>query len=162
MDQEVKKALKATKELHKRLRELEAEDAESDDHKYNIDWKPLKKLAVDTNRAIQAVQRHASAESICTQVRENILREAVRDDMIDREANAARILDKQRTMLESNGSGSIIFEKARVAAYSVESAIAALCPHQTKHSTGVPLLAEAESACFEKDKPLSTPATCGQ
>jgi len=99
METHVKKALNATKLLHKRLCELEKASG-SATYNDGINWKPLKKLAVDANKEIQAMRRHASDEAMRADVRENILREAVRDDLIDREANAARVLDKQRTALE--------------------------------------------------------------
>lgn len=140
MDEHAKKALNATKGLHNRLRELE--DMATTDQCLQ-DFKKLKKLASDANKAVQAMQRHASDEAVRADVSLNILREAVRDDLINRDANAARVIDKQRSMLESNPCAASAFERAHTAANAVESAMIALCPHQTKHASGVALLAEA-------------------
>ena len=154
MDEHAKKALNATKGLHTRLRELENDMVSTD--RCNPDFKKLKKLAADANKAVQAMQRHASDEAVRADVSLSILREAVRDDLIDREANAARVLDKQRGMLECNPDAASAFERAHAAANAVESAVIALCPHQTRHASGVALLAEAagsSGSCSESDGP---------
>jgi len=146
MDKHAKAALNATKSLHKRLRELEdtSETATVND---GIDWKPLKKLAADANKAIQAMQRHASDDAVRADVRENILREAVRDELIDREANAARVQDRQRTLFEGRDSAALsAFDRANQQVATVEASIAALCPHQLQRAPGVSVLAETAAA----------------
>ena len=86
MDKHAKAALSATKNLHKRIQDLEDEMGETD--RCYPNFKELKKLAADANKAIQAMQRHASDDAVRADVRENILREAVRDELIDRAAKA--------------------------------------------------------------------------
>ena len=149
MDTKAKVALDATKTLHTRLRELDDENKESDGHLYPvIDFPALKKLAADANKAIQAMQRIAKDEALRADVRENVLREAVRDELIDREANAARIQDRQRLLLEQAGATETLsaFDRAATSASSVEASIAALCPHQTRVASGVAVLAAAAEA----------------
>ena len=106
MDAQAKVALNATKALHKRLRQCEEAQElgalEVSPGSY-IDWVALKKLAADANRAVQAMQRLARDQAVQSDVREGILREAVRDELIDREANAARVLDRQRLLAEGRG-----------------------------------------------------------
>jgi hypothetical protein len=137
MDKHAKVALSATKNLHKRLRELEEESLRKT-HNDHIDFKELKKLAAGANKAIQAMQRHASDDAVRADVRENILREAVRDELIDREANAARVHDKQRALSA--------LEKANQTVAGVEASLASLCPHQLQRAPGVSVLAEAACA----------------
>ena len=62
MEKHTKKALSATKNLHKRLREWE-EHQNCMDHTH-VDYAELKTLAADANKAIQAMQRHASDEAV--------------------------------------------------------------------------------------------------
>ena len=72
-----------------------------------------------------------SCDAVRADVRENILREAVRDELIDREANAARVLDKQRTLFEGRDSAALTaFDRANQLVASVEASVASLCPHQ--------------------------------
>lgn len=133
MDEHIKEALGTTRTLHKRLDELD--DARCE---------PLKKLAARANKAVQAIQRCAHAESLRADVRESILREAVRGELIDREANAARVLERHRLFAEEGGSSSTApstFERARTAAASVEASIASLCSHRSRHAPGIALLA---------------------
>ena len=146
MDKHTKAALSATKNLHKRLRELEdcSETATFNDH---IDWEPLKKLAADANKAVQAMRRYASDDAVRADVRENMLREAVRDELIDREANAARVYDKQRSLFEGRDSAALsAFDRANQTVASVEASIASLCPHQLQRAPGVSVLAEQVDA----------------
>jgi hypothetical protein len=145
MDKYAKAALSATKNLHKRLRDLEESPLVIMDGEAfpKVDYQALKKLAADANKAIQAMQRHASDDSVRADVRENILREAVRDELIDREANAARVLDRQRALLEGKGESLSAFDKASQAVASVEASVASLCPHQLQRAPGVTVLAEA-------------------
>jgi hypothetical protein len=144
MDAQAKKALDATKTLHKRLREWEYKSTHAEFND-GLDYAELKKLAADANKAVQAMQRIATDEALRADVRENVLREAVRDELIDREANAARIQDRQRLLLEQAGATETLsaFDRAATSASSVEASIAALCPHQTRVAAGVVVLAAA-------------------
>ena len=138
MDKYAKEALGSTKELHKRVRDLEQEDKETD--RCNPNFKELKKLASDANKAIQAMQRLARDEALRADVRHSILREAVRDELIDREANAARVAERVRLVGDTEKSASV-WERGNQLAAVVEASIASLCPHQTRHGAGVALLA---------------------
>ena len=144
MENHAARALTTTKALHKRLRELEDESFRKT-HNDEIDWKPLKKLAADANKAVQAMQKHAQDEATRADVRENVLREAVRDELIDREANAARVVEKQRAFLEGQGQLGA-YDKALTTANAVEACVAQLCPHQTQRAPGVAQLAAAAGA----------------
>ena len=142
MEKHAKKALSATKNLHKRLREWEHQQDVMDT--VCVDYAELKKLAADANKAIQAMQRHASDDALRADVRENILREAVRDELIDREANAARVQDKQRSLFEGRDAAALsAFDRANQTVAAIEASVASLCPHQLQRAPGVSVLAEA-------------------
>ena len=144
MDTQAQVALNATKALHKRLRDAEQAQEqgalEISPGNY-MDWVALKKLAADANRAVQAMQRLARDQVVQSDVREGILREAVRDELIDREANAARVLDRQRQLAEGKDGAGVVFERALVAAQQIEANIGALCPHKAPCAPGVAVLA---------------------
>jgi len=144
MDAQAKLALNATKALHKRLREAEEHEGvgalEISPSSY-FDWAALKKLAADANRAVQAMQRLARDEAVRADVRQGILREAVRDELIDREANAARVLDRQRTLAEMQHDGVAVLERSIASARAVEAAVGSLCPHHVSMASGVAVLA---------------------
>ena len=148
MDGHAKAALTATKRLYKHLHECQEAQAigalEISPGNF-VDWTALKTLAADANKAVQALRKHAASEALRADVREAILREAIHHELIDREANAARVLDKQRAINEGT-RGEAAFERAQQAATAIEQSIATLCPHQTAHSPGVALLAAAAEA----------------
>ena len=70
------------------------------------------------------------------------IRREVHDELIDREANAARIIDRQRTLFERSGLDGQLsaHERAIASANFVESAIAALCPNPPAHSADCELV----------------------
>jgi len=149
MDKHTKKALSATKNLHKRLRELEEDPRVIIDGEAfpKIDYPELKRLAADANKAIQAMQRHSSDNALRADVRENILREAVRDELIDREANAARVQDRQRALFEGRDAAALnAFDRANQTVAAIEASVASLCPHQLQRAPGVSVLAEAATS----------------
>lgn len=65
------------------------------------------------------------------------IRREIHDELIDREANAARIIDRQRALFERSGLDGQLsaHERAIASANFVESAIAALCPNPPPHSS---------------------------
>ena len=134
MDAHAKAALDATKALWKRLGKTGLSVDERSE---------LKALAAKANKAVQAMQRLAGDQVVRADVRESILREALRDELIDREANAARVLDRQRLLSEGRQDAGAVFERALLTAQQIESNIGALCPHQAPCASGVAVLASA-------------------
>tara|TARA_B110000902_G_scaffold1636_1_gene1750 strand:- start:195 stop:650 length:456 start_codon:yes stop_codon:yes gene_type:complete len=142
VDTKAKLALNATKKLHTKLSELEEwQGVGVLECSMALDWAALKKLAADANRAVQAMQRLAHVEARRAEVSQGILREAVRDELIDREANAARVLDRQRALAESQHCATVVFDRSLTSARNVEASIGALCPNQLRVAAGVANLA---------------------
>ena len=137
MDAQAKVALGATKRLHQGLGKLGSDrEGFSDD-----DLTGLRTMAASANKAVQAMQRIARDQAVQADVREGILREAVRDELIDREANAARVLDRQRQLVDGRGDASTVFERALQSAQQIEASLGALCPYQAPTAPGVAVLA---------------------
>ena len=141
MDEHARRALNATKALYRRLGNLQAAPRDVAELR---ELRELRELARTANLAVQGMQRCASDEAVRADVRHGILREAVRDELIDREANAARLLDRQRALSEAQRDNQSILERATASARSIESAIGALCPHRLSVSAtaGVAVFAE--------------------
>ena len=148
MEDPAKGALGATKKLWQELNRMQqaavnqvGTDADAAAAAAAAPWLELKALASKANKAVQAMQRLARDEAVRADVRHGILREAVRDELIDREANAARVLDRQRTLAEAQRDGATVLERSLTSARGVEAAIGSLCPHQVHVAPGVALLA---------------------
>jgi hypothetical protein len=143
MDAHAKQALGSTKSLWKRLDALAkvADDPTA--------FEELRALAFQANKAVQAMQRCAAQSATVGDVREAILREAVRDELIDREANAARVFDRQRARVEDRTNALAAFDRAHTSVRQIEASLGALCPHQASHTPGVALLAKAVSGALE-------------
>lgn len=97
-------------------------------------------LLKDIRHAVRGVCRYALDERAQATVREALLRQAMHEDMTDRDAHQARILDRQRLLVESDSSSSATFERALRATTSVEATLADLYPHFREHGTGMALL----------------------
>lgn len=138
MEHHGKAALNATREMHKRLKAI-SKNTQQASAIEGIGY--LMKLSAEANRAVQAMQRSVQDERMCASVRENVLRQSVRDDLIDREANAARIQERQRTTYDGNEKGLHVWERSNQVVAAVESSVAALCPHRAQRTAGVALLA---------------------
>jgi len=142
MDEQTKAALNATKTLWKRLDSL----AKGGDERVSACepsvFEELRTVAFQANKAVQAMQRCAAQSATTFDVREAILREAVRDELIDREANAARVFDRQRARVEDRADELAAFDRAHASAQQIEAGVGALCPHQAARAAGVSLLAE--------------------
>ena len=144
MQEQSKAALGATKKLWQGLNLLQVaavNEPGADADAAAAPWLELKALASKANKAVQVMQRLARDEAVRADVREGILREAVRDELIDREANAARVLDRQRALAETQREGTVILDRALASARGIDQAIGGLCPHQTQMAPGVALLA---------------------
>jgi hypothetical protein len=79
-------------------------------------------------------------------IESDLLRAEVHSELVDREANAARVADRQRFLWERSvalpGQAAAGDRAAASAAY-VEAALSALCPHSTPRSNGSEQLAAA-------------------
>lgn len=97
-------------------------------------------LVVQKNERLASVERVRSLNEI------DILRAEMHGEQVDREANAARVAERQRFLFERSVAQSgqaTAAEKAMASAAYVEAALASLCPHVSHVSPGSAQLAEA-------------------
>ena len=136
METQTRAALRATKSLHKRLRELE----HNPELRQSVS--ECKKLASDANKAVQAMRKHTHEQTVATQVQLQLMREAVRDELVDRSAAAARRQEKQRVLLEGALPSTLsALDRANHVVASLEASLATICPHQREQTRGVAVLA---------------------
>ena len=78
-------------------------------------------------RAMDVILKISTLDKLSHVVREDLLRAVVFDELLDRDANAARVLDRQRLLFEGHASGGISayssFQFAEKAAATIDSSI---------------------------------------
>tara|TARA_B110000902_G_scaffold15277_1_gene17988 strand:- start:2 stop:490 length:489 start_codon:yes stop_codon:yes gene_type:complete len=160
MEAHTRAALQSTRDLHAALKSLAK--CVGDDGAKLAEITKLKRLAADANRSVQAIRRCTATKKIQTAVELNLLRAAVQGELVDREANSARILDRQRVIfdnLSAKTPSSVAFDRAAIAVQSIESELAKLCPNRIIKGIGVALLAPGAGAT---PRPTSDDLACGQ
>ena len=91
------------------------------------EWKDV------TQRSNQVIAR--LARTIATQAERHriemaVFTEEVRQELVDREASAARTADRFRVLCERDGGSThALFDRAIGSSTAVEAALASLCPH---------------------------------
>lgn len=107
-----------------------------------VKWKRLKRMVKEINVAVQQLKRTHAEAAIQARTRESMLREAMRDELIDREANAARVLERQRTLFDRRQDNSLsTYDHAITAAAQIDAALAGLTPPAVTRCVGVDQLA---------------------
>ena len=96
---------------------------------------------------VQAEARQSAEERARFLVEKDVMREEMHAEHVDREANAARVAERQRFLFERSvaqpGQASAA-ERASASAAFVEAALASLCPHVAQKSPGTAQLGEAQ------------------
>lgn len=136
MDQLIRDVLNATKEIYSGLSELEIDGATK---------KSLKARAAAANKSMVGIRKHLADARIREDVQRRIILEAVKDEMIDRDANAARVAEKHRMAAERVCTNGSLDTRAEASVAMINAAIASLCPWQGRISASTPLLAAART-----------------
>lgn len=112
--------------------------------------KSLREELSQLSLLVQRNVRHNSAQRARWLSEKDIMRAEMHGEQVDREANSARIADRQRFLFEravAQSGQSTAAEKAVASAAYVEAALASLCPHVGNTSPGSAQLAEAAGGC---------------
>ena len=115
-----------------------------------MDLQALKSTLRTLNKHFQSLQREQAATHARHTSELDALRSEVHHELVDREANAARVCDRQRFLFERSASlpgQSNAGDRAAASAAFVEAALIALCPHNTTQLSGSDQLA----AMHERD-----------
>jgi len=104
-----------------------------------LDLEKLRRLSRAAEREAAALKRREAFAKERAGIEKDVLREEIRSDMVDREANAARVAERQRILfgrtcalagqLSSNDS-------AATSANYIEKALSSLCPNYGGLSSG--------------------------
>lgn len=137
LDRKVRVALSATRELHVQLGTMSTWAGDE------TECARLRKLAAKANQAISAVRKLAHQEARRAVVREAILKEEVAAEGIDRQANAARLQERMRFVMDRNavGDAPTPSQRAQQAVETADRAIDSMCPHAHAFAAGTARIA---------------------
>ena len=139
---DAKEGLSLTKNL------FEAADTAINDSE-SLDPTSVRSAAKRLNKLLQSLARQQCIEKARATAELDTLRAEMHAELVDREANGARVAERQRFLFErhaaQNGQASAADRAAQSAAF-VEAALVSLCPHTTPHSPGCAQLAMDDSA----------------
>jgi len=140
-----KKRISLAKRLHEISAYLETHEKLPDD----MTWVMVRKLAKSLVRSVAAVERAAENERKRALVQRDLLTCELHGEMVDRDANAARVAERQRFLYDRacvSQHRTLANERAAASAAFVEAAIVALCPHYNAPSHGCELIANTQKA----------------
>ena len=104
-----------------------------------LDSGVVRSTAKRINKLLQTMARQQSVEKARATAELDTLRAEMHAELVDREANGARVAERQRFLFErnaaQNGQASASDRAAQSAAF-VEAALVSLCPHTTTHASG--------------------------
>lgn len=134
-----KSSLASTKRIHASIKKHEADGTSPDTHELK-EWRTVVAAA---NKELSRMVKKLANQDERHKVEMAMINEEVRGELVDREANNARVAERFRMQLDRENS-SLSFDRALNSASVVESSIAALCPHVNGMSSGTVMLMKTE------------------
>lgn len=131
----VKEGLTLTKQLHKEIGESGIDPAIA---------KRLKGMVAETNKLLVNLRRQMAADWVVVTTREQILKQVLKEELIDRDANAARVAERMRLASEKGHGISTVGQRSDDAVQQMNASIGALCPWQIGLSASVPMIAAVQ------------------
>jgi len=129
----IKTGLSLTKRLHHEVTQIPDIPDESS--------KRLKSMIVDANKLFVKLRRQIFETLNETDVCVTVLKQVLKEEMIDREANAARVSDRQRLAAERGMGVSDLAQRSEEAVTQINNSLASLCPWQISVSPNVSMIA---------------------
>ena len=105
----------------------------------SVHLKTLNRLFSEQDKALKGLKRTLDDQSKRHVIELDSLRSEIHCELVDREANAARIIERQRFLFERSVAqpGQLHgHDRAAASAAYVEAALSALCPHTITPSSG--------------------------
>tara|TARA_B100000575_G_scaffold30381_1_gene20460 strand:+ start:911 stop:1321 length:411 start_codon:yes stop_codon:yes gene_type:complete len=112
-------------------------------------WSDVRKVSKSLMNAVLSAERTHAAERARAMKEQDMLRNEAHIDQVDREANAARVAERQRFLYDrvSTAPGKAnAYERAPASAAYVEAALVALCPHTNAPSRGCETISRSMEA----------------
>ena len=138
--------LALTSELHDEVQAAITNDEPLDLHTLKKKLKTLNRLFSEQKQELTQTKRTLHFEKLRATVERDALRAEVHAELVDREANAARVAERQRFLFERSAAlpGQLsASERAGASAAFVEAALVALCPQTAVTSSGCEQLSAA-------------------
>lgn len=136
-DGDFRVSLRNTKRIHGEIKKREREP-HSVTRKELQDWKNVVFCA---NLEISKISKRLKALEERSSVERAVMKEEMRCELVDREANNARTADRFRCLSErDNSSLTVTLDRARAASTSIECSIGCLCPHPGGPNQGTQIL----------------------
>lgn len=132
----IKSGLTLTKRLHKDIGDEVADQEVA---------KRLKTLAAETNKLLVKLRRQMACDVTAVNTRESVLKQVLKEELIDRDANAARVSERQRLAYEKSHGFASLAQRSDDAVRQINTSIASLCPWQIGISPSVPMIAAAQA-----------------
>lgn len=110
-------------------------------------WSAVRKLAKSLMRNVASMERDAEHAKKQALAERDLLKSEVHMELVDRDANAARVAERQRFLFDRAHiaqTRSLANDHASASAAFVEAAIVALCPHHNPPSHGCEVIANAQ------------------
>lgn len=90
----------------------------------------LKEMASEANGKLVCLRRKLHLDTIDAQIKLDLLTRALKEELVDRDANAARVADRHRVLDERGNTKATLHSRSRDAASQIAASIATLCPWQ--------------------------------
>jgi hypothetical protein len=123
MPEHVRDALVANKHVYDAIKRLEQGEA--------VDVALLRRYVKRVGTTLQRLQHEHEHAKHRARVETDIMHAEMQSEHVDREANAARIAERQRFLFQRNAAigDASAYDRAVMGANYVETALVTLCPH---------------------------------
>lgn len=142
----VKEGLSLTKRIHREIGEVGESEIDPEVSK------KFRGLTADCNRLLVQLRRQLATDAVEAATRDNLLRQTLKEELIDRDANAARVSERQRLLAEKGAGIAQLAQRSEEAIQQIDATLASLCPWAISVSCSVPMLVEAQASRAQNGK----------
>ena len=135
----IRDGLSKTKRLHGALKEAPTRFSTMSEE-WKSEVKALKKLALEANRTFAKLHRLVEVGAIVRQTELAIQREEMKEELVDREANASRIVDRVRLFTERSANQELVYQRSISAAAQIADSVKTLCSWTGRMSASVEMI----------------------
>ena len=138
--QTIREGLSKTKRLHGELKEAPSRFPTLSEEQWISEAKALKKIALEANRTFAKLHRLVEIDAIARQTELALQREEMKEELVDREANASRVVDRLRLFTERSSSQEVVYQRSISAAAQIADSVKTLCSWTGRMSNSVEMI----------------------